>query len=271
MIYMKKPRIIMAVLLAVLLLTGGVSITAMAATGTDSTTSESAVTADSDKGRGGDKKSATHVSKTSVAATVLGKTEAEMETALKDSTLGKLLTDAGKLSAFKTAYLAKYKAKIDAAVKAGTLTQAQADEKYTAKKTSITAWDGSTDLSLGHAKGDRTSDTSKAGKSGKSLRVDVIALTADLLGKTTDEVRDAVKDGKVGDLLIEAGKVEQFKTAYLAEVKTKLKAAVTAGTLTQAEADEKYATEKTKMAAYDGSTHLCGGKDHSKFGEKSTS
>jgi hypothetical protein len=255
----------MAALLALVLIVGGVSMTAMAAANADTTASESASAADPAKGS--KKVSATHVSKTAVAATVLGKTEDELKAALKDNSLGQLLIAAGKLDAFKTAYLAEYRTKLDAAVTAGTLTGAQADEKYTAKKSAVDAWDGSADLTTKPTKGNKTTGTSKGTK---GVHIDAIDLAADILGKTKDEVKDAVKDGKIGDLLIAAGKVDAFKAAYLTESKTKLDAAVTAGTLTQAQADEKYAAEKAKMAAYDGTTHLCEGKDHSKSGSKNS-
>ena len=98
--------------------------------------------------------------------------------------------------------------------------------------------------------------------------VNVIKIAASVLGQTEDDVKAAVKTGKVGDLLISAGKVDEFKTAYLTELKSKLDAAVSAGTLTQEGADEKYASGKEKMDAYDGTTHLCGGSDHSKMFEK---
>jgi hypothetical protein len=104
---------------------------------------------------------------------------------------------------------------------------------------------------------------------GKSdARVDVISAAASVLGKTEEEVKESVKTSKVGDLLVEAGKVDEFKAAYLAEAKSKLDAAVTVGSLTQEQADEKYAEAKDKIDAYDGTMHLCGGADHSKFGEK---
>jgi hypothetical protein len=238
------------------LLAGGVSIAAVAAAGTNTAASDSTKAADS-----GTKKGGTHVSTSSVAATVLGKTEAELKAALKDSSLGKLLIAAGKLNTFKAAYLAEYKTKLDAAVTAGALTQAQADEKYTAKKSTIDAWDGSTDLTTKPAKGEKSTDKSKGSK---GVRVDVIGVAASVLGKTTDEVKTSVKNGKLGDLLLAAGKLDAFKVAYLAEAKAKLDAAVTAGTLTQAQADEKYATEKAKMDTYDGTTHLCGGTDSHK-------
>ncbi len=102
------------------------------------------------------------------------------------------------------------------------------------------------------------------------IRVNVLTIAAQVLGQTEDEVKEAVKDGKVGDLLIAAGKVDEFKQAYLSEAKNKLNAAVAEGQLTQAQADKKYTKAEEKMAAYDGTTHLCGRKDHSDMfsGEK---
>jgi hypothetical protein len=144
----------------------------------------------------------------------------------------------------------------------GISTTVMAASTDTVTPESTSATDDSTTKSESD-KGDKNTDASKGAK---GVRVNVIAVAADILGKSTDEVRDAVKDGKVGDLLIAADKVDAFKAAYLAEAKTKLDAAVAAGTITQAQADEKYAAKKAKMDAYDGTTHLCGGKDHSKFG-----
>lgn len=95
-----------------------------------------------------------------------------------------------------------------------------------------------------------------------STNVSVISVAASVLGKTEDEIKDAIKADKTGTLLIEAGKVEEFKAAYLTAVREKLDAAVTAGTMTQEEADAKYSAEQEKMAAYDGTAHLCGGTDH---------
>jgi len=102
----------------------------------------------------------------------------------------------------------------------------------------------------------------------KGVHVDVIGVAGSVLEMTKEDVKAAIKDSKTGDLLIAAGKVEAFKEAYLAELKSKLEAAVTEGTMTQEEADEKYASGKEKMDAYDGTTHLCGGNDHSKMFDK---
>jgi len=118
--------------------------------------------------------------------------------------------------------------------------------------------------------GATTAEREKRGQHGQKsgVQVDVISVAAEVLGKTKDEVRSALRTGKVGDLLIAAGKVDAFKAAYLTELKSKLDAAVSAGTLTQEKADEHYASGKEKMDRYDGTTHLCGGNDHSKMREK---
>ena len=114
-----------------------------------------------------------------------------------------------------------------------------------------------------------TEKASRIGKhGGKGYHVNVISIAAQVLGKTEDEVKEAAKTGKVGDLLLAAKKVDTFKTAYLAAAKEKLDAAVKAGTLTQAQADEKYAEAQSKMKDYDGTQHLCGGSDHSRISER---
>jgi mannitol-specific phosphotransferase system IIBC component len=101
-----------------------------------------------------------------------------------------------------------------------------------------------------------------------SVNVSVIKVAASVLDITEEEIKSTIKTGKVGDLLAAADKVDEFKTAYLAELKSKLDAAVTAGTLTQEEADAKYASGEEKMDGYDGTTHLCGGHDHSKMSDR---
>ncbi len=110
-----------------------------------------------------------------------------------------------------------------------------------------------------------TENIKKVKKRKSGVHVNVLSLAASVLGKTEDEVKEVVKTGKVGDLLVAVGKVEEFKTKYLEEVKQKLDAAVTEGKITQEQADEKYATSQEKMSTYDGTTHLCGGIDHSKM------
>lgn len=110
-----------------------------------------------------------------------------------------------------------------------------------------------------------TADSEQGSRSGgKGTRgASVLSVAADVLGMTTDEVKEAVADSKVGDLLVAQNKVAEFKTAYLAETQTKLGEKVADGSITQEEADAAYAKAEEKMASYDGSTHLCGREDHS--------
>ncbi|MDR3240086.1 MAG: hypothetical protein LBT44_08385 [Clostridiales bacterium] len=100
-----------------------------------------------------------------------------------------------------------------------------------------------------------------ASKSG-GVKTDVVSIAASVLGISKDELKASLQTGKIGDLLLAAGKLDEFKTAYLSAVKSKLDAAVADGSLTQEKADEKYAAAQAKMAAYDGTEHLCGGKGH---------
>ena len=106
----------------------------------------------------------------------------------------------------------------------------------------------------------REDKRSNGNKSG--VRVNEISIAASVLDMTKEEVKEFIKDAKIGDLLIAANKVDEFKTVYLSELIIKLDAAVAAGSLTHEQADEKYEAGKTKMDEYDGTTHLCGGTCH---------
>jgi hypothetical protein len=120
------------------------------------------------------------------------------------------------------------------------------------------------------AKAEKDAKEHSAGGKKHGVCVDVLSVAASVLEMSKDDVKEAVKIGKVGDLLIAANKVGEFKTAYLSDLKEKLDAAVAAGTLTKEQADEKYAAGKEKMDAYDGTTHPCGKEDHSQMFEKKT-
>ena len=85
-----------------------------------------------------------------IAATVMNTTETAVETAIQNGTsLGSQLTAAGKLDAFKTAYLAAVKTKFDTVVKSGKMTQTQADQIYNKIQTSVNAWDGTGNMPMG--------------------------------------------------------------------------------------------------------------------------
>ena len=109
---------------------------------------------------------------------------------------------------------------------------------------------------------EKTDGEKRSGGKSKGVHVNVLSVAASVLGIDKAEIKETIKDGKVGDLLIAADKVDDFKIAYLSELKSKLDAAVKTGTLTQEQADKKYESEKNKMDNYDGTTHLCGNDHH---------
>lgn len=154
----------------------------------------------------------------------------------------------------------------------GAAVLASADTTSSAETTTVTSAAETTTSNSENSDSSSSKEEAKSSrrgeKRGKGTRVSVISVAASVLDKTEDEVKEYVKTGKVGDLLTQAGKVEEFKTAYLEATKEKLDSAVEAGTITQAEADEKYKSAQEKMADYDGTTHLCGGTDHSKMFSK---
>lgn len=266
---MKNSKTIAITALSLMICATGSSLAVYAATNTTTKAAESTVETDTakaksesstDSGKTHSKRMGGYVDTLTVAASVLDQTEAEIKTALGDSgTIGDLLIKAKKLDAFKTAYLKEAKKNLDAAVTAGTITQTEADEKYKSYQERMAEYDGSAAL-----KGESKGGSKRDHKGGRShSNVNVVSIAATVLDKTEAEIKTEVGEtGKIGDLLIAANKLEAFKKAYLSALSTELKASVTAGSLTQEQADEKYATEKEKMAAYDGTTHLCGGKGH---------
>lgn len=140
-----------------------------------------------------------------------------------------------------------------------------ADTAATAVDAAATASGDTATADTSATKSGRTKSAAKSGRRKIGTRVSATSIAASVLGVTDDEVKESVKTGKVGDLLIAADKVDAFKSEYLSQTQAKLSAAVTAGTLTQAQSDEKYAEVKAKMDAYDGTTHLCGKSDHSEM------
>ncbi len=124
----------------------------------------------------------------------------------------------------------------DAAVQQGTLTQAQAD----ALKARIQAGD------LGALLGGRGGPVLGDGRGAKPLAGVQQALLnagASALGITTDELRTQLRSGQTLAQLAQSNNTTEQAviSAALAAAKTQLDQAVTAGTLTQAQADAAYA------------------------------
>jgi hypothetical protein len=96
------------------------------------------------------------------------------------------------------------------------------------------------------------------------VKVNVLAVAASVLDVSQDELQVSLKSRDLGEILLEAGKLDAFKAAYLETAKTNLTAAVADGRLSQEQADEKYARVQTKIAAYDGTAPLFGPKKNGK-------
>lgn len=204
-------------------------------------------------------KEGVHVSIYSIASSFLNKTKSEIRESEKSGiSLYKQLTSAGKLDAFKEEYLSQLKTALNAAVKEKEITKNKADEILNSEKTRIGNWNESNPL--------RGKCDSKRTKFG---RVNISKIAATVLGKSEEEIKIAFNDGNLGDLLISASKLNEFKTACLSDMKLKLDEAVKSKTLTQAEADEKYTFLKAKIDAYDGTQPLFKERDHNRtLGEK---
>jgi hypothetical protein len=117
---------------------------------------------------------------------------------------------------------------VDAALKAGTITQAQAD----AMKQRIESGEG---LFFGMGPG-----FGRHGHDGPHGFGDPLAAAAAFLGLEEDELRDQLRDGKsLADVAKAKGKsVDGLKQAILADAKERVAAAVKDGKLTEAQASE---------------------------------
>lgn len=92
-------------------------------------------------------------------------------------------------------------------------------------------------------------------------RIDILKIAATVLDKSEEEIIKTEKDGThLGQQLIDANKLEEFKTTFLSEAKAKLALAVENKSITKEEADNKYSMLETKITAWDGTTSLF--KDH---------
>ncbi|MCL2775179.1 MAG: hypothetical protein FWD71_17800 [Oscillospiraceae bacterium] len=181
-------------------------------------------------------------------ATFLGITQDELQTRLDaaNGNIVQVLNDAGQLDAYKAQVLADYKTKLDDAVTAGKMTQDQADKQYASEQTKINSITADTSMPFG---GD-----SKMARGGMDMGMACMggydmATAASVMGITQDELKTQVQtaNGNLFKVLEEAGKMDAYKAQVLANCKTKLDAAVTAGKMTQADADTEYAKMQTTV------------------------
>ena len=251
----KKPLTKIAALCMAVLLIGSAGLVAAAASNNASSASGAAPSASSsgtmDGGQRGPWGMMGGADAYAVAAQVLGTTTDAIKQAEQNGTsLGQQLIDAGKLDAFKTAYLDAVKASLDSV--------------YSKAQAAIDGWDGTAALpGMGGPGMDSTGAGQRGGMGDKPGGMmggaDACTVAAQVLGTTTDAIKQAQQSGtSIGQQLIDAGKLDAFKTAYLDAVKASLDSAVTSGKMTQDQADSMYAQMQTTIGAWDGTTNLPG-------------
>jgi hypothetical protein len=170
------------------------------------------------------------------AAKVLGITEAELKTAVKGGkSIAQVATDKGvAVDKVITAMVDDMKAKVAAALTAGTITQAKADEELAEEPKETT---------------DKVNNVNKGrgGKGGHGAGVESgqNAVAAKILSMTDAELKTALQGGKtLAQLAAEKNvPVNTLVTAMVDDMKAKVAAALTAGTITQAKADAELAEE----------------------------
>ena len=177
-----------------------------------------------------------HGGQLAAAAAYLGVSTESLESSLQsgktlaqiaDATSGK--SAAGLISALVTAA----QAKLAAAVTAGTLTQAQSDKISTNLTARVTAFVNGTfhgrgGWGMGH-------------RGGRGLLQQGLAAAASYLGVSTDSLESSLQSGKTLAQIADAtsGKsAAGLISALVTAAQAKLAAAVTAGTLTQAQSDQ---------------------------------
>jgi hypothetical protein len=171
------------------------------------------------------------------AAKTLGITEAELKTAMQGGkTIAQLATDKGvALDKVITAMVDDMKAKVAAALAAGTITQAKADAELAEEPKETT---------------DKVNNVNKGrgGKGGAGVESGQNAVAAKILSMTDAELKTALHGGKsLAQLAAEKNvPVNTLVTAMVDDVKAKVSAALTAGTITQAKADAELAEEPTE-------------------------
>lgn len=170
-------------------------------------------------------------------ATALKMTEADLQTALQSGkTVAALATEKGvALQTIVDALLAEQKTRLQQAVTDGRLTQAQADARLVELQTQLP-----TQLSTAFTPGLRDGGRGMRGGLGGGASLTTIATT---LGVTESELMTAFQAGKsVADVAAEKNvALATVTAAIVAEQKITLQQAVTAGRLTQAQADQQLA------------------------------
>lgn len=177
------------------------------------------------------------------AAKYIGITEAELRTELESGkSLGAVAKEHGKtVDGLTDALVADAKTKLDAAVKAGRLTQAQANEMLSELKEHVTDFVNGTRL-----------EPPFGGDHHERHHGPSLDAAAKYLGITEAQLRTELQNGKsLADVAKAHGKtVDGLVDAVVADAKTKLDAAVKAGRLTQAQADQMLSELKQRITDF---------------------
>ena len=188
------------------------------------------------------------VTDASVAAKAIGITEAELDTALQGGQTVAAVAKARNVDVQKVidALVQDKKDEVAAALKAGTLTQAQADQQLSGATAFVTAQVNGTGFGPGGGgpggqrpgggPNEAVSDTSVAAK---AIGISESALASALQGGSS--IADVAKVHNVD--------VQKVIDALVADAKDELAAAVKAGTITQAQADQESANLTTRITA----------------------
>jgi ribosomal protein S20 len=162
--------------------------------------------------------------------------KSDLAAAFKKNFAAALGVDEAKLN---SSYTSAVNSTVDAAVAAGTLTQAQADKIKAAAANGF----------QGHLGGGKGRGGDMGGRGGAIDRSVATEAAAKALSMTLDELKAEMQAGK-SIATVAAAKnvqVQTVKDAMLAAIKTNLDQKVAAGTLTQAQADTAYQAAQTHV------------------------
>ena len=230
---------------------------ATGATGSGTTPAGSAAPdADNDHGKGPGGGHTEAVTDTSVVAKAIGISEADLLTALQGGQTVAAVAKAHNidLQVVIDALVADGQAELDGAVKAGTLTQAQAD----AEKAELTQ--RATDQANGSFQGG-PGDHGKGPGGGHNEAVTDTSVVAKAIGISEADLTTALQGGQTVAAVAKAHNVDiqVVIDALVADGQSELDAAVKAGTITQAQADAEKA-ELTQRATDQANGSLQGGR-----------
>jgi hypothetical protein len=189
------------------------------------------------------------VTDASVAAKAIGITETELNTALQGGQTVAAVAKAHNVDVQKVidALVADKKDEIAAALKAGTLTQAQADQQLANATQFVTDQVNSTGFGGGRGHGGRGGH----GFGGPNEAVSDTSVAAKAIGISESDLTTALQGGKSIADVAKANNVDVQKVidALVADGKDELAAAVKAGTITQTQADQEASNLTARVTA----------------------